>query len=212
MRRHTRANALRPFPSAISRHIPSPSVAWLFMHHQPSTAQAPQDRRPRTVRGLWAGGNVSSALRLALLLAMGLGAMKGRAQAPLTLDPTFSTGLSSWYVAGLLPQSNGKVIASGQMRYQGEVLFRALMRFEPDGTLDESFYQSGLGGGGITPWQGDTFYVGTSQTVRRILPTGYRDESFIEMNSSPLFSSLQGRWPDLAREGGSTVRERAAPG
>ena len=114
------------------------------------------------------------------------------AQAPLSLDPTFQTGLSTWYVSGLLPLANGKVVASGQMRYEGEFLFRALMRFEADGTLDESFYQSGLGGGRITPWRGDTFYVATSQTVRRILPTGYRDQSFIEMNTSPLFSSLQG--------------------
>ncbi len=78
------------------------------------------------------------------------------------------------------------------MRYQGEILFRALMRFHADGSLDDSFYQSGLGGGRIAPWRGDTFYVATSQTVRRILPTGYRDQSFIEMNTSPLFSSLQG--------------------
>ena len=114
------------------------------------------------------------------------------AQTPLTLDPSFRTALSSWYVSGLLPLENGRVVASGQMRYQGEILFRALMRFHADGSLDDSFYQSGLGGGRIAPWRGDTFYVATSQTVRRILPTGYRDQSFIEMNTSPLFSSLQG--------------------
>ena len=119
-------------------------------------------------------------------------ALTVQAQEPLSLDPSFQIDLSSWYVSGILPLEDGKVIASGQMRYQGEILFRALMRFEADGALDESFYQSGLGGGSITPWRGDTFYVGTSQTVRRILPTGYRDQSFIEMNTSPLFSSLQG--------------------
>ncbi len=125
-------------------------------------------------------------------LALLCWALTVQAQEPLSLDPSFQIDLSSWYVSGILPLEDGKVIASGQMRNQGEILFRALMRFEADGALDESFYQSGLGGGSITPWRGDTFYVGTSQTVRRILPTGYRDQSFIEMNTSPLFSSLQG--------------------
>jgi uncharacterized delta-60 repeat protein len=126
------------------------------------------------------------------VLALGCCSLVAKAQAPLTLDADFRTDLSAWYVAGVLPLENGKTIASGQMRYQGEILFRALMRFEADGSLDDSFYQSGLGGGSITPWRGDTFYVATSQTVRRILPTGYRDQSFIEMNTSSLFSSLQG--------------------
>lgn len=50
---------------------------------------------------------------------------------------------------------------------------------------------SGLGGAKLVQWQ-DRYYVGASQTIRRIQPSGQQDMSFIEMNLGPYFSSLQG--------------------
>ncbi|MDX9751452.1 MAG: delta-60 repeat domain-containing protein [Flavobacteriales bacterium] len=78
------------------------------------------------------------------------------------------------------------------MRFPGEQTDKRLVRFLPNGARDEVFNNSGLGQGRLTAWNGDTFYVATSQTVRRILSNGIQDPSFIEMNSGPYFSSLQG--------------------
>jgi uncharacterized delta-60 repeat protein len=48
-----------------------------------------------------------------------------------------------------------------------------------------------LGGGKLTSWGGQ-FYVAANSTVRRILPDGQQDPSFIGMNTGPYFSSGQG--------------------
>ncbi|MBL7963927.1 MAG: T9SS type A sorting domain-containing protein [Flavobacteriales bacterium] len=79
------------------------------------------------------------------------------------------------------------------MRFPGEVTAeKALVRLMPNGVRDESFYNSGLGMGKLMQWNTSSFYVGTSQIVRRILMNGTQDPAFIEMNSGPYFSSLQG--------------------
>jgi len=114
------------------------------------------------------------------------------AQAPFSLDTTFTTAIQSRNVNSVLPLPDGKIIVSGVMRFPGEFSDKRLVRLLPSGMRDETFYNSGLGGGAMKPWQDDRFYVATSQTVRRILPTGYQDPSFIEMNLGPYFSSLQG--------------------
>jgi hypothetical protein len=48
----------------------------------------------------------------------------------------------------------------GQMRYQGEILFRALMRFHADGSLDDSVLSKSFRRrkNSSMKWQ-DTFYV-----------------------------------------------------
>ena len=119
-------------------------------------------------------------------------AVLGSTQQPFALDTTFHTEFTSWYVSSILPLEDGKVIASGVMKWPGELSEKRLVRLLSNGGRDEIFYNSGLGGGKIVPWKGDTFYVAATQTVRRILPTGYQDPSFIGMNTGPYFSSLQG--------------------
>jgi len=114
------------------------------------------------------------------------------AQAPFALDTTYRTVIQRQFVNTILPLEGGGVIASGVMRFPGEFSDKRLIRLLPDGSRDETFYNSGLGEGKLTDWNDGLFYVATSQSVRRILPTGYQDPSFIEMNLGPYFSSLQG--------------------
>jgi uncharacterized delta-60 repeat protein len=114
------------------------------------------------------------------------------AQQPFELDASFRTQIGQVYVSSILPLSDGKVLASGLMRFPGELEDYTLVRLLANGTRDGSFNNSGLGQGKLTPWQDGKSYVGTSQTVRRILPAGQQDPSFIEMNLGPYFSSLQG--------------------
>lgn len=116
------------------------------------------------------------------------------AQVPFALDTTFRTTLQSdpsRFIASVWPQPDGKIIASGRMRFPGESYDHSLVRFNANGSRDVSFNNSGLGTGIITPWQ-DRFYVGTTATVRRILMNGTQDPTFIEMNSDPLFLSNVG--------------------
>ena len=114
------------------------------------------------------------------------------AQQPFDLDPSFRTEIGQAYVSSILPLDGGQVLASGLMRFSGELTDKRLVRLNTNGTRDETFNNSGLGQGKLTAWLNDIFYVGTSQTVRRILPTGLQDPGFIEMNLGPYFSSLQG--------------------
>jgi hypothetical protein len=75
-----------------------------------------------------------------------------QAQVPFALDTTFRTEISTMannqYVASVLPLSDGKVLASGRMRFPGEFSNKSLVRLLPDGTRDETFNNSGWGGGG----------------------------------------------------------------
>jgi len=75
------------------------------------------------------------------------------AQAPFSLDTAFRTQITQQYVNSIIPLSDGKVIASGVMRFFGEPFDDyTLVRLLPNGTKDPSFYNSGLGGGGIESW------------------------------------------------------------
>jgi len=112
------------------------------------------------------------------------------AQQPLSLDTAFRISIQQKGISGILLQADGKIIVSGALKFPGELVFSSMARFDPDGTPDNTFYRSGLGGGNITPWQ-DRFYVGTN-AVRRLMITGYLDPTFIEMNSDPLFDALAG--------------------
>ena len=114
-----------------------------------------------------------------------------QAQQPFDVDTTYQTGIETWYVSSILPLDNGNVIASGEIRYDGGLTQKTLVRLLHSGQRDNSFYNSGLGGGFIRPWL-NKFYVSTPHTVRRIQEDGYQDLSFIPMNLQPYFSSIQG--------------------
>ncbi len=132
-----------------------------------------------------------SPMRLLLLAIGSIIASLAYPQQPFDIDASFRCEMDSWYVSSTLPLSNGKLIASGIMRFDGEIDQYRLVRLLPNGIRDNSFYNSGLGGGRIRPWM-DKFYVNTPHTVRRIQEDGYQDMSFIPMNLQPYFSSLQG--------------------
>ncbi len=134
----------------------------------------------------------SRKLRLLGTGILGTIALVASPQQPFALDPSFKTEIDRAYVSSVLPMPDGKVIASGLMRFPDELTDKRLVRLSANGLRDESFNNSGLGQGKLTAWVNDTFYVGTSQTVRRILPEGHQDPSFIEMNLGPYFSSGQG--------------------
>jgi len=123
-------------------------------------------------------------------MATALVAMLLQAQVPFSLDTTFRMSIQSWTVNSVIPLPDGKLIASGRLRFQGELYDQLLVRLLPNGERDESFNNSALGGGELTAWE-DRLYVSTAQTVRRILLNGAQDPTFIEMNSDPLFLSSQ---------------------
>jgi uncharacterized delta-60 repeat protein len=132
---------------------------------------------------------VRSGSYTALVFGLVLNAL-GHAQAPLSLDQEFSISHNAWYVSSLLQVEEGKVIACGKLRNEGEIVFKRMLRFNENGTVDPTFDTNGLGGG-LVKRQGDLLYTG-EQAVRRFHMDGRRDTSWIEMNTSPLFSSLQG--------------------
>lgn len=118
-------------------------------------------------------------------------AFMATAQQPFSIDTTFRTEYNTWYTSSVLPLASGSLIVSGEMKWSGDVFHKTLAKLDHNGIRDPAFYNSSLGGGKLVPFE-DGFYVGTAQTVRKILPTGYLDPSFTEMNSDPLFGSLQG--------------------
>ena len=135
---------------------------------------------------------ICPAMRNAALCAAFLTGTVAPAQWYFELDTTFRTEIQYRYVNSILPIEAGGVIASGVMRFPGEYSDKRLVRLTNDGVRDESFNNSGLGGARIMSWQNGIFYAQPSATVRRILPTGYQDPTFIELNSGPYFLSSTG--------------------
>ncbi len=129
-------------------------------------------------------------------VAATLAATVGMAQQPFELDPSFQCpidpiGPGSQFVSSILPVAD-RLLVSGLFRFGGDISPKRLGRLNGDGGMDGSFPFSGLAEGKLTAWTGEKFYAGTAQTVRRILPTGQQDVSFIEMNGGLYFSSFQG--------------------
>jgi uncharacterized delta-60 repeat protein len=133
------------------------------------------------------GGSKVSVLALLLCCAHLL-----VAQAPFDLDASFSTEIQQVFVNSALPDDGGGLIISGRFRFSGVQNEKRTARLTLDGTLDPTYNTSALGGGRLVPWNIGLVYVGTTQTVRRLLPSGYQDPSFIEMNLGRYFTSLQG--------------------
>jgi len=113
-------------------------------------------------------------------------------QVVLDLDQSFRTGMQVIYVASVLPVAEGGVVVSGRFRFPGLDGERRSARLLPSGELDLVYYNSGLGGGALKVWSNGLVYVGTTQTVRRLLSNGHQDPTFIEMNLGRYFTSLQG--------------------
>lgn len=128
---------------------------------------------------------------LCFIVTAGLLTLWGHGQQPLELDTSFRIRAEEKGVSSLLLTEDGKVIVSGGIKWPGEFFFESLIRLNPDGSKDETFNNSALGGSKLTAWE-DRFYVETNTMVRRILYSGHQDPTFISMNSDPLFSSLQG--------------------
>ncbi|MBK6540138.1 MAG: T9SS type A sorting domain-containing protein [Flavobacteriales bacterium] len=117
----------------------------------------------------------------------------GTAQQPFDLDPNFRLYDSdNWYIASVCPLPDGKVLIAGQFDYPFNMGLNGLARLHPSGFWDYTFEPNNLGMGKITPWDAGLFYIASSQTVRRLLPDGTQDPTFIGMNLGPYFSSVQG--------------------
>ena len=114
-----------------------------------------------------------------------------RPQVPFDLDPAFGTRMDETFVNSVLVNELEGLVISGRFRFPDVQNEKRTVRLQPDGSLDAEFNQSSLGGGKLTAWN-DLIYVATTQTVRRLLPDGFQDPSFIEMNLGPYFTSLQG--------------------
>ncbi|MCW5897984.1 MAG: delta-60 repeat domain-containing protein [Flavobacteriales bacterium] len=81
------------------------------------------------------------------LVAAILAATSAVAQQPFGLDASFRTSIHEINVSSILPLSDGKIIVSGRMRFPGEMEDKRLARLLPNGQRDETFNNSGLGGG-----------------------------------------------------------------
>ncbi len=112
-------------------------------------------------------------------------------QVPFDLDTTFATAISRVYVASLVPLQNGDILVAGRFQHPESSTLLGVGRLTSEGLWDLSFDASNLGSGKIVPWN-ERIYVGTTQTVRRLMPTGVADPEFISMNLGAYFSSLQG--------------------
>jgi uncharacterized delta-60 repeat protein len=132
--------------------------------------------------------------RLLTLLATVLVASKAWPQMPFSLDASFQTSIFSSYVSSIGMMSDEGLLLSGRINFTPDPLQNNLgsARLMLDGSRDATFPTFPLtnGGGKITPWAGQ-YYVIAGQTVRRLLPNGYLDNTFAEMESDPYFSSLQ---------------------
>ena len=107
------------------------------------------------------------------------------------LDTTFHTLINSWYVASVLPLDDGEVLISGQIKFPGDLTFRAGAKLLPDGTRDASFPNAVYFGGNLLSWNGRV-YARNGDIVSRSWPDGTLDNDFIGLNIGPYFSSLQG--------------------
>lgn len=130
-----------------------------------------------------------------MLLVLG-GCFSAYPQVQFQLDTTFRTEILSQNVNSVLTLSNGKVMISGRFRFPGDMNDTYLDRLLENGERDDSYssvLNSGLGGGKITPWQEDRFYVAGGLLIRRItLPDGANDPSWQVGNSViPFFLPIQ---------------------
>lgn len=113
-------------------------------------------------------------------------------QAPFDVDVTFSTTIETGGISSVVPLSDGRVVFSGRLGSPGDPgYWTSSGRFTSAGSLDFSYYISGLGGGKLTPWN-ELMYVAGGQTVRRLLADGHVDPTWQELELDPYIHILQG--------------------
>jgi uncharacterized delta-60 repeat protein len=113
------------------------------------------------------------------------------AQIPFSVDEEFQSLFISKYVNSIAYFSDGSILISGDLTFGDETFNRRMAKLFPDGSRNDNFPITGIGGGKITAWE-DRFYIATNTLVRRILSNGQLDPDFQSLNNDPLFSSLQG--------------------
>ncbi|HRH38164.1 MAG TPA: delta-60 repeat domain-containing protein, partial [Flavobacteriales bacterium] len=128
--------------------------------------------------------------RVQLVAATALVATAMHAQVQFALDTTFKTAIHDQYVNSLAVLPSGEVLLSGSMHFPGDLSTRLLAKVDANGVRVPSF-PFGYGGGKLTPWN-DRFFVAVGQSIARVFPTGLADNSFIQPDAGPYFSSLQG--------------------
>jgi uncharacterized delta-60 repeat protein len=113
------------------------------------------------------------------------------AQWSFTVDPTFQTQVVQQNVNALVILSDGKILASGRIRYSGDQSDRGSSRLLPNGSRDLTFTDF-VGGGKLTAWS-DQYYV-QAGLPRRLFSDGTADPSFRSPNIPPCryFNSVQG--------------------
>lgn len=114
------------------------------------------------------------------------------AQIPLQIDTTFRLNFHDKWAGDVLPINDGSLLLSGQLREEGELTFKSMVKVDSNGDWITSFpgTLNTAGGGKMTKWN-DKIYVAAAYAVRRLDADGFVDPSFILMNSGPYFTAGQ---------------------
>ncbi len=115
-----------------------------------------------------------------------------------SLDTTFRTNIVDENVNAIHLLEDGNIFLSGRIRFPGDISVRGSARLLPTGEQDPDFPQFPYttGAGKVVTWIEGKFYVGTT-TVRRMLPDGLIDPSFIAPHTSPYFQAGGGGGSDF---------------
>lgn len=134
--------------------------------------------------------NLLNACNAAAIIAAALQCPQALGQWSFMLDTSFRTTIQDRAVNSIALLENGQILASGMIRFPGDMSFRGSARLNVNGSRDLTFADFN-GQGKLTPWQ-SKHYVAIAATVRRLHSNGYLDPSFISMNTGPYFNALTG--------------------
>jgi hypothetical protein len=110
------------------------------------------------------------------------------AQWSFELDTAFRTAIMDQNVNAVHVLQDGKIFASGRIRFAGDMSDRGSARLLNDGQQDVGFpmFPQTTGAGKVTPWIGGKFYV-VSTVPWRMMPDGLIDPSFGPVGIGPYF-------------------------
>ncbi len=128
--------------------------------------------------------------RIVAVAALGA-ATAAAAQQPFDLDPTFRTEIDAINVNDVLPLPGGDIMISGQIRFPGDMYSRGYARLSSTGQRVLPYPEFSPGGGRMTPWGSDQFYVQNGDGVRLINFDGTVDTGF-NMINTPYYYTIQG--------------------
>ena len=129
--------------------------------------------------------------RTMVILTVALGGVDCPAQWIFRLDTTFRTSIVEQNVNSLAIMPDSRLLLSGRIKFPGDMGSpRGSAILHADGAQDLSFTDFN-GGGKLTPWN-SKYYVSVGQTVRRLMPNGNIDPTYIAMNLGPYFQSGSG--------------------